>query len=449
MLNYARKVLEEAGYEVKGACFTGKAASGLQEDAKIPSSTIHSFLNRLEREAGNMKPGEDMLAKAEWNLKGLQPGDKKAAWVVDEASMIDNVTLRQLMTAAEAKNAKVIFVGDRQQLLPVGVGNSFSVLIETGKINAVVLEDIRRQKNPELLQAVREAVKGDLSKSLELIEKDMQVIAKHKDRLAAIVAEYTALTPQQQKGTVILTAANKDRRLLNEAIRAELVKQGRLNSGKEFSTEDGQDKASKKEFSLNDKIIFLQNNNRLQVRNGQTGFVNKIEGNIITIESGGKEIAVDLAQYKKIDHGYAMTTHKAQGITTDRVLINLDSSQKLLNSRNSFYVDISRARHKVKIFADDKEKISDQAKEFARKLTSEDFLIPKVKGLLSPGPIQFNNNQKVSKGQKDDFRNVYKDNNLILGFRNSSFVDEFKRLAQSLTASEGRVKGSLSIKIHH
>ena len=460
MLNYARQVLEDAGYEVKGACFTGKAASGLQDDAKIPSSTIHSFLNHLEREAGNMKPGEDMQAKSEWDLKGLKSGEKKEAWIVDEASMVDNPTLRQIMTAAEEKNAKVIFVGDRQQLLPIGVGNAFSVLIETGKINTAVIDEIRRQKNQELLQAVREAVKGDLSKSLELVEKDMKVITKPKERMSAIVAEYTTMTPQQQKGTVILTAANKDRRLLNELIRAELKKQGQLVPGKEVNTEDGQGKTFKKEFSLGDKVIFLQNDNRLQVRNGQTGYVNKVEGSVLFVESGGKEIAVDLRQYNKVDHGYAMTTHKAQGITTDRVLINLDSSQKQLNSRNAFYVDLSRARYEVKIFTDNQEKIADQVKDFAKKITSEDFLISKSTELSFPEPksqrppnaftpgvnVGSNGSGKI---KQDDFRKTYADNKLLPKFSKDEFVREFKSLAQALSAAEGRVKGGLAVKIHH
>ncbi|SDF31667.1 MobF family relaxase [Sporolituus thermophilus] len=375
MLNYARQVLENEGYTVLGACFTGKAASGLQEDAKIPSSTIHSFLNRLEREAGNQKLGEDMQNKTEWDLTGLKPGGRKEAWIIDEASMVDNNTMHYLMQAARAKGAKVVFVGDRQQLLPVGIGNAFSVLTETGKIGTVTLDEIRRQKNHELLQAVREAVQGDLAKALEILEKDMQVIAEHKDRMNAIVAEYTAMTPEKQKGTVILTAGNKDRRYLNEAIRAELKRQGQLSPGIEFKVQDASGKTFKREFAAGDKIIFLQNDNKLDVRNGQTGIVTKIDGTVLTVQSGSKTIAVDLEQYKKIDHGYAMTAHKAQGITTDRVLINLDSSQKHLNSRNAFYVDISRARHEVKVFTDNKEKVADQVREWAKKLTSDDFLI--------------------------------------------------------------------------
>ena len=99
----------------------------------------------------------------------------------------------------------------------------------------------------------------------------------------------------------------------------------------------------------------------------------------LVVESSGKTITVDMKKYNKIDHGYVMTAHKAQGITVNRVLINMDSNQKMLNNRNAFYVDISRARYFARVFVDDKAKIQEQVKNFAKKLTSEDFLIANSK----------------------------------------------------------------------
>ncbi|MPL69286.1 ATP-dependent RecD-like DNA helicase [bioreactor metagenome] len=410
MLNYARQVLESDGYEVKGACFTGKAAQGLQTDAKIPSSTIHGLLNRLEREAGNRKQGEDMQNKTEWNLKGLKPSATKEAWVVDEASMVDNKTMSHLMEAAKIKGAKVVLVGDRQQLLPIGVGNAFAVLTETQKINTVMMDEIRRQKNVNLLQAVREAVKGDLSKSLELIEEDTHVIAKRNERMKTIVADYTTLSPEQQQKTIVLTALNKDRCKLNRDIRADLKNQGLLGSGKTYEVEDAEGKSLKREFVQKDKVIFLENDNWLGIMNGQIGIVETIEGNVMTVQSGEKAVTIDLNQYKKIDHGYAMTTYKSQSMTVDRALINLDSKQEYLNSRNAFYVDISRARHEVKVYTDNREKVTEQIAVFAKKITSEDFLIRAATEGKVPvkRPSISDLFQRGKSLKKDDFKDIYK-----------------------------------------
>lgn len=379
MLNYARQVLENEGYTVKGACFTGKAADGLQSDAKIPSVTIHRHLNVLEKEAGHHVPLEDMQDKTSWDFDGLVKGEGKEIWIVDEASMVDNTLMRHLMEAAKRKEAKVVFVGDDKQLPPVGVGNAYGTMVQTGRIDNVCIEEIRRQKDAGLLRSVKEAVKGDIEASFRLLDKNIREISKPKARLEAIAREYLTLPPQEQQQTVILTAANKDRRALNQQIREELKQKNALSAGKEFTLTDQSGRKITREFAPGDKIIFLKNDNRLQVRNGQTGIVESCTNRQLTIRSGDRTVAVDTAKYSKLDHGYALTTHKAQGITVDRAIIHLDSSQAQLNTRNAFYVDISRARHAVKIFTDDKGKIKKQVKDFAQKITSRDFPVPQEK----------------------------------------------------------------------
>ena len=374
MLNYVRQIYEKEGYTVTGAAFAGKAADGLEADSGIKSGTIHSMLNRMEREAGNMVQNENFEEKTKWNLEGLQKAPGKEVWVIDEAGMVDNSLMKNVMEAAKIRDAKVILMGDDKQLPPIGVGNAFGTLIQTGKIDAMVIDNIMRQKDtPNLLASVKEAVLGDTGKSLDLLGKNVIEIKKPKARFEAIVKEYTGLSAKEQQNTVILTAANKDRIKLNQDIRAELKSQGVLPAGKEFKVENAKGRSQVREFSKGDKVIFLQNDNRLDIKNGKTGIIQEIRDKTLIVKAGDKTIEVDLARYKKIDHGYAMTTHKSQSITVGRVLIHMDSKQAHMNNRNSYYVDISRAKYEVKVFADNVKEIRNQVREFARKLTSQDF----------------------------------------------------------------------------
>lgn len=378
MLNAAREILENNGYAVRGVAFTGKAAEGLEADAKIKSSTIHSFLNKLEKEAGNKVEGENLTVKKEWNLEGLKSSKIPEIWIVDEASMLDNKIMLQVQKAAELKNAKVTFVGDSQQLQPVGVGNAYSNLVQNENISMCFLSDIRRQKNENLLAAVKESVQGDIYKSLELVSDSTTEIKSVAKRFTAITKEYINLTAKERESTIVLTASNKDRISLNDKIRTELVRSGVLQDGQAFKVQSGKIEVTHN-FLVGEKIMFFQNNHKIGVKNGQVGKIAKIDGDNLTVESGGKNIKLNVNKYNYFDHGYTMTTHKAQGITVDRAIINIDSSQKQMNSRNAFYVDISRARHKVNIFTDSKENISNQVSEFTKKITSDSFLIETFK----------------------------------------------------------------------
>ncbi|MBP2643474.1 MAG: TrwC relaxase [Firmicutes bacterium] len=374
MLNAAKEVWESNGFRVTGAAYTGKAAEGLQSDAGIKSSTIHSMLNRLEKEAGNSNLDEDLNTKTAWNFDNLKPGKFREVWIVDEAGMINNNLFLTLQQAAIAKKAQVVFVGDYQQLAPIGTGNAFSNLVQSGKLSTCYLTDIIRQReNQQLLQAVREAVKGDIHRSLELVADSTREIASNAKRFRAITEEYTSLSAGDQANTIILTAKNKDRITLNESIRTKLVQSGKLEQGTNIVIQTGKLPEVVRDFSRGDKVIFFKNDYKLNVKNGQTGIIAAVEGQKITVETSGQKVVINADKYNHFDHGYAITTQKAQGVTENRVIVNLDSSQMVLNSRNSYYVDISRARHRVSIYVDDQKKINKQISQFIKKVSSHDF----------------------------------------------------------------------------
>lgn len=297
-LNASREVLEAHGYQVKGMSATGQAADELSKDSNIKEcSTIHHALNTIERKAGNSVAGEDYAAKSTWNSDGIRSSGKPTVWFMDEASLTDNKLFYSTMKMATATGDEVVFIGDDRQMPPVGVGNAYANLIQSGKISMTELSDIRRQKDaPERLKAVVEAVKGETKVSLNIISKDIVEIPTRVKRLNAVVRAYTDLSAAEQAQTMVLTARNADRTEINNRIRKQLIKQGLLEQGKSFTVQYGKDKTlQEREFSQGDKVVFLQNDNKLGVKNGTKGNITKVDGNSIVIDIGkNKTITVDI-----------------------------------------------------------------------------------------------------------------------------------------------------------
>ncbi len=370
MLNQAREIYQAQGYTVKGVCFTGKAAEGLEKEAGIDSKTIHGHLNALEKEAGRSHDRTLTLEQRDregWKLDGLKP-EGKEVWIVDEASMVDNRLMRQVQEAAILKDAKVVFAGDAKQLQPIGAGNAFTNLVERHKIAYAEMKDIQRQKDPNLREAVRETARGDVSKALDRLKGNIVQVEGRPDRINRIAEDYSALAKTARRETVIVTGTNSDRREINEKVRGHLKARGELEGGRQYRTAQGA-----REFAPGDKVIFLKNDRELMVKNGQVGVVRVVEDGRLLVQAGDRLKTVDLARYNHLDHGYTLTAHKAQGITADRALIHLDSQQKGVNNRNAFYVDVSRARHEVKIYTDDRERVASAVGRWQTKLSGDDF----------------------------------------------------------------------------
>lgn len=311
--------------------------------------------------------------------------------MIDEAGLTDNNLILHLQRAARRKRAKVVLVGDYQQLAPVGVGNAYSNFIQTGKIETCYMTDIRRQKNLALLEAVKTTVNGDIQESLTLLADKTTEIKSAPQRFKAIAKEYAALKPKEQEKTIVLTAKNKDRLEINKAIRESLLHSGQITvrEGREFTVLYGAEgKEERRIFAPRDRVIFTKNNHALGIMNGQTGTIETIKGRFITVNSNGKTVTIDSGQYNHLDYGYCVTSHKAQGITVEKAIVHIDSTQRNLNTRNAFYVNISRARSTVSLYTDHKEKLAEQVGHWSKKLTSEDFLIqqssPAIKNISTP-----------------------------------------------------------------
>ncbi|MGE5559020.1 MAG: hypothetical protein ACM3WV_10495 [Bacillota bacterium] len=225
------------------------------------------------------------------------------------------------------------------------------------------MTDICRQKDRNLKEAVYESVKGDIEKSLVKLGTHTVNIKDREKRLNFIARDFAQQTKHGRENSVIITGSNRDRQELNTRVREILKENKALTEGIKYSVADRQGRTGIKQFSSGDKIMFLKNDSKLGVKNGQTGYIQAASTESMVIKSGKKKYSVKLDEYKYIDYGYAMTTYKAQGITENKAFVHIDTAQKSLNSRNAYYVDISRARQEVKVYTDDKKELKESARK--------------------------------------------------------------------------------------
>jgi ATP-dependent exoDNAse (exonuclease V) alpha subunit len=113
---------------------------------------------------------------------------------------------------------------------------------------------------------------------------------------------------------------------------------------------------AEREFSVGDRIQFTAPDRQLDVANRELGKIERIDvdGNIALRLKDGRGVGFNATEHPHFDHGYAVTSHSSQGLTADRVLINIDSNAhpQLLNSRFA-YVSVSRASLAAEIFTND------------------------------------------------------------------------------------------------
>ncbi|MBA8862768.1 Ti-type conjugative transfer relaxase TraA [Ochrobactrum anthropi] len=337
------------GNRVFGAALAGKAAEGLEESAGIKSRTLASW----ELSWAN---GRDLL----------MPGD---VFVIDEAGMVASNQLSRFITTIEKAGAKAVLVGDAMQLQPIEAGAAFRAITE--RIGYVELVGVRRQKAAWAQEASRQFARGEVREALEAYRDHGHIrITDDKDKaIEAIVADWSqARSLAQHKASVAGSALRGDELLvlahtnasvlqLNGAIRAVMMEEGALRDERAFVTERGT-----RDFAIGDRIIFLKNEKFHEVLAPELGMQrvkNGMLGNVIgTSDSAGqamlrvrldngREVAFRADTYCNVDHGYAATVHKSQGVTVDQVFVLGSKSM----DQHLSYVAMSRHRHEVTLYA--------------------------------------------------------------------------------------------------
>lgn len=318
MLGIAREAWESAGYHVRGAALSGIAAENLEGGSGIKSRTVASFEHAWSKDYDRLT-ARDVL-------------------VVDEAGMIGTRQLQRVLAEASDAGAKVVMVGDTQQLQAIEAGAAFRLLAE--RHGAAELSEVRRQQEEWMRQATRDFATGKSGEALAAYSQAGMVHAytTRDEARAGLIDHWDAERRADPAASrMILTHMNKEVWMLNEAARARLAAHGELGKDVAVRTERGT-----RLFADNDRILFLKNERDLGVKNGTLGTVEKAAPDTLAVRlDDGRRIAVDLKSYAHVDHGYAATVHKAQGISVDST--DVLATPGLDN--HSSYVALSRHRY--------------------------------------------------------------------------------------------------------
>lgn len=335
MLAAARVAWEAQGYRVHGAALAGKAAEGLEESSGIVSRTLASWDLGWRNERGLLGSG-DVL-------------------VIDEAGMVGSRQLARFVAEAEARGAKLVLVGDHEQLQAIGAGAPFRAIAEA--IGHAELSDIRRQREPWQRAASVAFASHRTTEGLQAYQKAgaIEIAPDRAHAEATIVRDYLADRERRPTGSrVVLAHRRADVRALNDGIRAALQKRGALAQGEEagerpFATNDGE-----RRFAPGDRLVFLENDRALGVKNGMLGTVEAVStGRIVVRLDGAEERRVEVATdaYQALDHGYATTIHKSQGATVDRAFVLASTTM----DRHLTYVAMTRHRDAARLYVDGSE----------------------------------------------------------------------------------------------
>lgn len=329
MLDTARDAWQRQGLVVHGAALAGKAADGLQDSSGIPSRTLASL-------------------EMSWK-NGHEPIKAGEVLVVDEAGMIGTRQMARVAAKMDEIGAKLVLVGDPDQLQPIEAGKPFKEIID--QHGAAHLTEIHRQREDWQKQASKKLAAGKCHEALQTYDKH-GAVSRGADKIEAIdrlAQTYRLDIAVNGDDTTRLALAHtrKDVHALNQAIRAAL----REDKDTEpldylYQTETGP-----RAFAAGDRLVFGRNDKELGVKNGMLGTVEQASPDELRIRLDGdarRIVHLDPERYQSFDHGYAVTIHKSQGATVDHAY--------LLTSRGMdqhlTYVAMTRHRDQLQVFAD-------------------------------------------------------------------------------------------------
>jgi len=293
-LDAVREAFQESGHRVVGISLAARAARELEAGSGIPSSTAHSFHAAVG--SGRIR---------------LHDAD---VLVIDEAGMLGTRMLAAIAEEAHRARAKVVLVGDPKQLPPVEAGGLFATL--GTRVEVIELIENRRQRDPKERAIVAVLREGRAELAVQRLDEHGRVTVAHNSDALRDQMILDWWRHRAAGRDVILGAVHRsDVRDLNERAHAVLEAVGQL--GAHVLTVDEQ------RYCVGDRVLALRNRYDLGILNGDLACITGADDRNIHVRSdSGRDLVLPLdyvADY--LQHGYARTVHKTQGLTCEVALL--------------------------------------------------------------------------------------------------------------------------------
>jgi hypothetical protein len=382
-------IYKEAGNNVIGASLSAMAADNLGREADINATTLHRWIYQWERyQAAQEKflsfdnvMEEGVFKQLDWyqDLKRFEGSalTNKTVMIVDEAGMVGTRLWNELLVYVNRAGAKLIAVGDDNQFKAIEAGDFFRDLKSQASSSNTLFElnTIYRQHHAWMKDASMNLANLEVGEALRAYEHHGHVHQTSRETLANDIATAYVDSVKNAQTSIVLAFTRAQVEELNQAIRVQLKHEGLLPQKDTISVND-------KSFGIGDKIVFLENDKKRltitdadgvvkegeYIKNGTQGTIRDVtpEGNIqvqvskdlytsiVCLTTTTPKVALgqptpdpvrDYA-YTAIAHGYAVTTHKAQGQTVDHVFV---AASKNMDAKG-LYVAMTRHREKVELF---------------------------------------------------------------------------------------------------
>ena len=343
-------IFDSMGYEIALAAPTGRAAKRMSEATSMDAKTIHRLLE-MTFDAGN----QQMFQRNEKDLLDEQ------VIIIDEASMVDNGLMCALLKAIKP-GARLIIIGDSDQLPSVGAGNVLRDVIDSNRFATVRLDEIFRQAEESLIVTGAHAINRGEMPVLDAKDNDFFFLRRSGDREIALTIADLAKNrlpktygEMARSGIQVICPSRKGE---SGTESLNILLQETLNPPSRYLREY---KFRDRIFREGDRVMQTRNNYEILwnrafddtygsgIFNGDIGVIEEIrvDDREMLILFDDRRVLYEFSLLEDLEHAYAVTVHKSQGSEYPIVIIPMGSAPSMLLSRNLLYTAVTRAQSMV------------------------------------------------------------------------------------------------------